>query len=541
VGAISQFLAARAQWTKGGNPREPQYWVKKLFGVGVDTDSGVQIDEDVALRYSAVWRAVNLIAGTISYLSLPVYERQDDGRQRRPEHPIYTLIHDRPNPYMDSQTCRETLQGHALTWGNGYAEIERNGAGRAIGLWPLRPDRVTPEITDDGVVHYKVRLKSGGTAHVFYDDMLHIKGLGFDGLRGYPVIEYAARELGLGIAATKFGAKFFANNARPGGVLKHPGTLTDDALARLKKQWAEKYQGLDNAHRVAVLADGMEWQATGIPPEDAQYIETRKFEVTDVARWFGVPPHLLGELDRATFSNIEHQQIEFVIYTLLAWARRWENEANYKLFSAKERQKLFCEFLFDTVMRGDTKTRFEAYRIAVNTGWMSRNEVRQRENLNPADGLDEFLEPLNMKPASMPWPEPQVKGLPTRQLIAVRDLFESTWARIVTKEVNALRTALKKPATFRSRVERLYTDLTEHICKVLAPVAAVYGNTLRVKDVADSYVQRHRSQLIDEVDRDGDNPADTVEPMLAHWQQTESIDMANRICGGPTHAISELS
>ena len=226
--------------------------------------------------------------------------------------------------------------------------------------------------------------------------MLHISGLGFDGLIGYSVIEYARESIGLGMGAERFGSAFFGNGATIGNVLEHPGKLSDDAAKRLKESIKEKYSGPSNAHRTLVLEEDMKWKPLGFTQKDAQFLETRKFQVTDVARWFQIAPHKLGDLERATFTNIEHQGIDFVVWTLGRWLKRWEHECNFKLFSESERRTHFAEFLVDALLRGDTKTRNESYAIAVTNGWMNRNEVRERENMNKEDGLDEFLTPMNM-------------------------------------------------------------------------------------------------------------------------------------------------
>lgn len=388
----------RARIIGSSSPRNPSYWVQKLFGGGVTTAAGVQVDEESALKYSAVWAAVNIISGAVGFLPLPVYRRKDEGKEKVPAHPVYRLLHDRPNKYMNALTFRETLQAHVLLWGNGYAEIERNGAGRPIALWPITPNRVEPD-TDkiqDDILVWKVSHPKKPDVFIPDEDMLHISGLGFDGLIGYSVIEYARESIGLGMGAERFGSAFFGNGATIGNVLEHPGKLSDDAAKRLKESIKEKYSGPSNAHRTLVLEEDMKWKPLGFTQKDAQFLETRKFQVTDVARWFQIAPHKLGDLERATFTNIEHQGIDFVVWTLGRWLKRWEHEVNFKLFTEAEQRTHFAEFLVDALLRGDTKTRNESYAIAVTNGWMNRNEVRERENMNREDGLDEFLTPMNM-------------------------------------------------------------------------------------------------------------------------------------------------
>ena len=238
MGAICDLLEKRATWLTGGNPQSPQYWVKKLFGA-LETSTGIEVDEDRALTYSAVWAAINIISGAVGFLPFLVYKRNKNNRERQPEHPVYKLLHDRPNPYMDALTFQETLQGHVLSWGNAYAEIERGGDTKPKYLWPLLPNRTKAEVVNN-TLRFEVRDKDGKIRYLPYENVLQIKGFGFDGITGYSVINYAAESLAFGLAAEKYGAKFFGNNASPGGVLEHPETLSDKALDHLKEQWENK-------------------------------------------------------------------------------------------------------------------------------------------------------------------------------------------------------------------------------------------------------------------------------------------------------------
>lgn len=509
MGAICDLFERRATWTTGGNPQTPQYWLKKLFGA-IETSTGIEIDEDRALTYSAVWAAVNIISGAIGFLPFIVYRRNGKAKDREPSHPVYKLLHDRPNPYMDALTLRETIQGHVLTWGNGYAEIERDNAAQPINIWPLLPNKTKPDVMDSGRLRYEITDKNGKINYLPYENVLHIKGLSFDGIKGYSVIHYAAESLSCGLAAEKYGAKFFGNNASPGGVLEAPEMLSDKAYNRLKEDWENQHKGLDNAHRVSILEEGTKWHEIGIPPEDAQFLETRKFGVSDVARWFSIPPHMLAELERATFSNIENQGIMFVTYTLAKWLRRWEHDCNYKLFSAQEYAHYFTEFLVEGLLRGDTKSRYTSYQLAINSGWMSRNEAREKENMNPVDGLDEFLQPMNMSPVG----SPMGAG-------SMRELIEETWRRILKKEVNALRIAMKRPERFVSRMERFYEKHTEHVRKVLGPVLRAGGNGFNIDQLCHDYINGHRNMLMSAL-----NDKKEIGPVLADWQENEPPRLA---------------
>lgn len=388
----------RARVIGSSNPQNPAYWVQKFFGGGQSTSAGVQVDESTALKFSPVWAAVNIISGAVGFLPLPVYQRTDKGKEKVHAHPVYRLLHDRPNPLITAQVFREALQAHLLTWGNAYAEIERNGAGRPIALWPITPDRVLPDQDrlKDGVLVWKVSHSTKPDVFIPDENMLHIPGLGFDGIVGYSVIQHASESIGLGMGAETFGSTFFGNGATVGNVLEHPGKLSEDARKNLAKSIKDKYSGPQNAHRTLILEEDMKWKPLGFTQKDSQFLETRKFQINDIARWFQIPPHMIGDLERATFDNIEHQGIEFVTWTLARWLKRWESECNYKLFSQSDQQTHFAEFLVDALLRGDTKTRYESYGIAVEKGWMNRNEVRERENMNRQEGLDKFLTPMNM-------------------------------------------------------------------------------------------------------------------------------------------------
>lgn len=531
MGAICNFLERRATWQQGGSPQTPQYWVRKMFGV-TGTSSGIQVDEDKALSYSALWAAVNIISGAIGFLPMKIYRRRGDDKELDTNHPSYKLLHDRPNPYMDALTFRELLQGHVLTWGNGYAEIERDGGGRAIALWPLLPNRVEPEVSDNNRIRYKVTLKDGGTVYLTYTNILHIKGLGFDGIKGYSVIHYSQESIAFGLAAEKYGAAFFGNDSRPGGVLEHPKQLKKPAQDRLKESWEQDHRSLDNKHRVAILEEGMKWHQVGIPPEEAQFLQTRKFEVADVARWYTIPLHMLAELDRATFSNIEHQGIEFVTWTLTKWLKRWELECGYKLLRQDEQPTHFFEFLVDALLRGDTKNRYDAYRIGRIGGFLSINDIRRKENMNSVKGGDTYLEPLNYKPVGEPWPAAAPKA--ARNIIAVRELLEHTWERVLTKETNALKKALKKPESFGDRADDFYNKFIEHLQIVFEPVLRAYLEAGKEKalvgKIAGEYVARHRQAIKDLLDgENGDDLEARIYPVLLGWEMQEPLMMADAL------------
>jgi len=370
------------------------------LGAGAPSVTGKSVTQDGSLRVTAVFACVKILAETVSSLPLPVYKRlPGGGKERWPQHPLYTLLHDLPNPEMTAMDLRENMMAHLALWGNAYAEIQYDGAGRRTALWPLRPDRVSPARMDDGSLVFEVRVPNKVDPVVLPSwRVWWVRGFGTDGLVGLSPIAYAREAVGLAMATEEYGARFFGNDSRPGGALRHPGKLSPEAAQRMKRGWEEAHSGLSNSHRVAVLEEGVEWQSIGIPPDDAQFLETRKYQVTEIARLFRVPPHMLADLDRATFSNIEHQSIEFVVYTLRPWLVRIEQSIKRDLMSGAERNEYFAEHLVDGLLRGDIASRYQAYSIGRQNGWLSADDIRNLENMNPLPGGDgkAYWMPMNM-------------------------------------------------------------------------------------------------------------------------------------------------
>ena len=362
------------------------------------------------MQTTAVYACVRILAEAIASLPLHVYQyKPDGGKERMTRHPLYPLLHDEPNPEMTSFVFRETLMSHLLLWGNAYAQIIRDGRGKVQALYPLLPNKMDVSRTSSGDLIYTYRRDSSesrinpnsGAITLRRDQVLHIPGLGFDGLIGYSPIAMAKNAIGMALATEEYGASFFANGANPGGVLEHPGVIKD--IQRVKDSWNSAYQGSGNAHRVAVLEEGMKFQAIGIPPEQAQFLETRKFQINEIARIFRVPPHMVGDLEKSSFSNIEQQSLEFVKYTLDPWVIRWEQALQQALILPSEKASLFIKFNLDGLLRGDYQSRMTGYATARQNGWMSSNDIRQLEDLNriPAEeGGDLYLVNGNMLPLS---------------------------------------------------------------------------------------------------------------------------------------------
>ena len=369
------------------------------------TTSGKPVNEHTAMQMTAVYSCVRILAEAVAGLPLHLYKyTASGGKEKALSHPLYFLLHDEPNPEMSSFVFRETLMTHLLLWGNAYAQIIRNGKGEVIALYPLMPNRMSVDRDSSGALYYtytrysdEAPTMNGMTVTLRSSDVLHIPGLGFDGLVGYSPIAMAKNAIGMAIACEEYGAKFFANGAAPGGVLEHPGTIKDPQ--KVRDSWNAAYQGSSNSHRVAVLEEGMKYQPIGISPEQAQFLETRKFQINEIARIFRVPPHMVGDLEKSSFSNIEQQSLEFVKYTLDPLVIRWEQAISRALLRPDEKKLYFAKFNVDGLLRGDYVSRMNGYATARQNGWMSANDIRELENLDripPELGGDLYLINGNM-------------------------------------------------------------------------------------------------------------------------------------------------
>lgn len=369
------------------------------------SSTGQNVNETTAMQMSAVYACVRIIAEAIAQIPLNVYRfTEDGGKEKDPRHPLYFLLHDEPNPEMTSFIFRETLMSHLLLWGNAYAQIIRNGMGEVVGLYPLMPDRMEVDRDEDGNLFYTYTkyFDEAGARHRYEQvklpayQVLHIPGLGYDGLIGYSPIAMARNAIGMSMAAEDFGATFFANGATPGGVLEHPGIVKDPE--RLRESWHAQFSG-KNSHNIAVLEEGMTFKPMSIPPEEAQFLETRKFQIDEIARIFRVPPHMVGDLEKSSFSNIEQQSLEFVKYTVGPWVARWEQSLSQALLLPSEKTKYTIKYNLDGLLRGDYESRMNGYAVGRQNGWLSANDIRELENMNriPAEeGGDEYLINGNM-------------------------------------------------------------------------------------------------------------------------------------------------
>ena len=494
----------------------PASWFMDATGVS-GVYSGAKVSERTALNYSAYYACVKVLAETLATVPLKVYERQDKGRRESMTHPLWPIVRMRPNPLMSDFIFRELLVQHVVVWGNFYCDIEWSDNRRIASLWPLRPD-VSSVYSKNGQKYLKTQV-DGTEYHIPPGNFLHIAGMGSCGLEGYsPVRVFAAQAIGLGAAAEEFGAKYFGSGGRPPIVLTHPSQLSAEAQERMRNNYEKVHGGLRKSHRVMVLDEGVGIENIGIPNDDAQFLETRKFQVEEMARVHRIPQHKIGAMDKATFSNIEHQAIEFVTDAILPWATRIESECNHALFAAVDRGRYYLKHNLDGLLRGDQKTRSEAMAIKRQWGVISADEWRAMEEMNPLpDGVGEdYIVPLNyttieqlgdMEPvASASEPDQETKGEPSERRVAVSDtetrtrrsadsrnrlrqaqepVLKRAAEHLVNAEVRAARRILKKAfkseaaaAQFIRDMERFYEGFGDYVLREMLPVMLAFAEML---------------------------------------------------------------
>lgn len=398
---------------------DPKAWDRGLWNLyGSQSLSGENVTEQTALTYSAVWNAVSLISGTIGALPLHLMQRKGKTKQIVDDRKLYRVMHDQWNPYMTAMAGREALMAHVLTWGNGYAEKVRNGYGEIMELWPITPNRVTP-FMQDGELVYRITMPIGPNVTLPRDNILHVPGLGFDGFQGYSVIAMARKSIGLGMAMETFGSQFFGQGTNPGVIVSHPGKLSAQGHDNLQSSLVAAHSGLGKAHKLLLMEEGMKLEKYGIPPNDCQFLESRQFQIPEIARWFNLPPHKLKDLTRSSFSNIESEQISFVTDSILPWLVRLEQNYLMQLLTDSDKSlsgygRLYFKHIVEGLLRGDAASRSAFYTVMLDKGVMSINEVREKEDMDPVNGGDIHLVPMNMttlenagKPQE-PKPEPKL-------------------------------------------------------------------------------------------------------------------------------------
>ena len=427
--------------------------------------SNEKVNNDTALTVSAFYACVRNVSEDIAKMPLKVYRKDSEFKYEESSHPLARLLQYQPNSEMTAMSFRETMTAQAMGWGNAYAEIERNVYGEPVGLWPLRPDKVTMyrESTTKRPF-YRVTTEDGKFSDIWADDIFHLHGLGSDGVSGYNIVQYASQCIGGAIGMDKFAASYFANGMHQSGHLKHPMHLSEPAQKALKKQLEDTYYGSDNAHKTLILEEGMEFTPYTINPEASQMVETRQFTVAEFCRWLRVPPHKVADLSNATFSNIEHQNIDYVQDGLLGWCERWEQALWWKLLTEKEKRGgYYFEHIVEGLLRGDIKTRYEAYAQMWDRGVISINEIRAKENMNPVAGGDKHFIPLNYTTLDN-----------ASQLNEIDATIEDMAQRIASREIKELSNRVKYASEdidrFKSWSDNFYDKHEKYICEVISPL-----------------------------------------------------------------------
>ena len=446
------------------------------------SSSGVNVNRDKALTYSPWWRGITLIASTVAKLPLYIYRREGEGKDRATEHPAYSLLRRKPNPYQTAFQLRQQLMGHALSMGNGYAYIDPLGSGEPDAIWPLDPDQVTP-LRKDGRKVFEVNTE-GVTSILENEEVLHIPGFGYDGLQGYSVVDKARDSLGLGIALRNYGAKYFKNAARPAVVLETPGKIELKAAEKLRDDWERMHGGLDNAHKTAVLHSGLVAKILSFNAKDSQFIEERQFEVRDVANWLGLPPHKIGDTTRTAFASLEQENQSFLDDCIDAWLVCWEEECYDKLLTEAEKaaDSHVIEFMREALVRANLEARANYYRAATGgRPWLVPDEVRGKENMNPLGGeAAEFLNPLNMgkggednEPEDKGGPQPGNPKNNQALLAAHRTILTDTVGRMVRRIGAQAERAAKDTLNFEQWVDGFAAEFRDVLNEALKPIGTV--------------------------------------------------------------------
>ena len=502
----SALLDRRADTTL----RNPAQWLIDWAGGG-PTKSGVQVNPDRALQSSAVFACVRVLAETIASTPFIVYQRQTDGSKKRAtSNPAYRILHETPNSWQTPSEFKEMLTGHVALRGNAFAVIRSDQRGAIQELVPLHPDRVELFYNSQTERPTLYRYTSAGGSQTDFSpgDILHLRGFSDDGLEGLSLTNVGREPIGLALAGEEHTARIFSNGANIRGVLQTDKSLKKDAYDRLKSQFNDTYSGLRNANKTAILEDGLKWQSVGMTSKDAEFLELRKYQTSDIARLFRVPPHLIGDLEKATFSNIEQQSLEFITYTMLPWFTKWEEALSRALFYPSERSTWFVEALTDNLVRGDIQARYNAYGVGRQNGWLSINDIRNRENMDPigSDG-DVYLAPLNMVPLSKfgqtpppqpPASSPQSPAAPSQpkgSLEFFKPLLLDAARRIVSKESFFLRKRAKKPDQLEMR--SIYLTSEQPIDELLKPILVAAGlNGDHFELLRSRHIHRQTSEIL---------------------------------------------
>jgi HK97 family phage portal protein len=520
------------------------FWYAPV-GSNVPSSAGIPVSPDRAMRLTTVYACVKVLAETIMQLPLHLYRRRDDGgKERATDHPLYQTLRWHPNPWQGSPTWRETLQGHVALRGNAYSIIRPGRRGAVDSLIPVRPDFVRVEQMDDLRLRFWIRQKDGVEKPYTQDEVFRLPGLSDDGITGLSPIGMAREAIGLAQAAEGYGARFFRNSARPSGVLQTDQVLKPDDRGTIRDAWNELHAGIDQSHRVAVLDKGLKWSQMSMTAEDAQFLETRGFQRTEICSIFRVPPHMVGDLSRATFSNIEQQSIDFVVGAILPWVTRWEEAISRDLLPEEDREEYFAQFNLRGLLRGDSATRAAYYTQRFNIGTLSQNDIRRMEDEDPIEGGDRYFVPLNMVPsdrldatldaqstAKAALPAPAAAALPSAGEAVSLDpdafalLVHDVAERLAGAEIRELEKRMDKAAEDRARFNEwageFYGGHAAYVQKAVRPVASAWAMVRDEEPRTDAVASVILSGGLAAVESTADVPA-----LVTRWRAERAAELS---------------
>ena len=497
----------------------PEKWLVDWFKGGVETKSGISVNENTAVNFSAVFNAVTIISGTIMQLPFILYKKDKNGvRERATEHPLYDLMHRKVNKRMTASFFRQTMQAHLVLWGNAYAQIIYGKDGRVKELWPLRPGKMKVELVNNEP-KYPYQRDNGGDYVFGEGEILHLAGLGYDGVMGYSVVQLARETIGLGMAMDEYQARFYGSGTHPGIVVKHPGKLSNETHQHLQKSLSDKYSGLGNSHKLMVLEDGMEPFKLDMPLADAEFIASKRHTVEDIARWFNLPVHMLKDLERATNNNIEHQSIEFTRFNMAPWFTLWQDQCGMVLISESEQKTHWFEFILDALLRADTQTRYEAESKAVSGSIMTPNEVRKLENLPPIEGGDRLFVAVNLMPIDQAGQNILKADTAKRVNALIQGLYTDAFGRMTRAEVNGINKLENKDTI--TVITDFYDSKRDYFEKVLNPVIEFHFKAnndinadakLLTRIIIERYIEDSKQELFDNRD---------IKNLFESWEKTK--------------------
>jgi len=558
---LSRFVSwvGRSRGLEKSFAENPAQWLIDFFG-GRSSSTGVVVNERSALQSARVWASVRNVAEDLGSLPCHAYRRTAEGREEDPDFHLHPIFNEVANEEMDSLQYIESQQAHLMFSRNCYAEIVRNGRGQVVALWPLHPDRVRV-VRVDGVLVYLVTLPDGhrdpatGLPYkaLAREKVFHLKAMALDGVSGESSTGVHAEVIGLTVALERQAGFFLQNGAQPGGVFQTDKKLSDQAYARLLKSLEKRHGGIEKTNRAALLEEGLKWHSTGVPPRNAQHVESRRFQAEEIAAIYRQPAHMIGDLSRATFANIEHQGIEYVVYTIRPYAVRWEKGIKHQLMTPAERRTHYLEFKLDALLRGDSVSEAAALQVMRQNGIINADEWRRLKNMNPQpDGAGRvYLVNGNMVPvgrvlaAPAPGAAPAPPGDPDPDpgpgddvVRALASVFEDAFARAMRKEQLAVRRAAKKPlAEFEDWARDFYATHAGVLGGVLEPsyrtLAVLVGAPperagAHARTAAERYCRRALTGLGDAVRAAGAGWADVAEslPARAPWGDARELATA---------------